>query len=299
MKAQISAAALGAVRALVLAVDTGSLTAAGRRLELTPSAVSKQLSRLESQLGARLLERTTRRVRPTAAGRALVQRARPLFDAFDAAGAEVRALQTDVGGRVRISASRAFGRLCVLPLLARLAAEHPRLQFDVVLEARRLDFIEDDIDLAVREGPLDDSSLTARKLGTVTVHFYSAPAYLAHRPPPRRLEDLTRHDLLAVPAAGPATDVAALRGRNGRRLGLTPRFRVNDLLALAELAEDGVGIAALPDYAARSALRRGTLLAVLPRLTLTRIPLHVVYPSRRHLPRRTEIVLEALRAVVP
>src|SRR6185369_8871280 len=204
MKEKVSGRALGAVRALVLAVDTGSLTAAGRRLGLTPSAVSKQLSRLETELGARLLERTTRRVRPTAAGRTLVARARPLFAAFDAAGDELRAQQTDVSGRVRISASRAFGRLCLLPVVARLAAEHPRLAIDVVLDARRLDFIEDDIDLAVREGPLADSSLTARKLGTAAVHLYAAPGYLSRRPPLRRLDDLRRHDLLAIPSASPA-----------------------------------------------------------------------------------------------
>src|SRR5881394_3696918 len=105
MTSQMLAPSLGAVRSLVLAVESGSLTAAGRRLGLTPSAVSKQLSRLEAALGARLLERTTRRVRPTAAGLALVQRTRPLFEAFDEAGAAVRDLQIDVRGRVRISAS--------------------------------------------------------------------------------------------------------------------------------------------------------------------------------------------------
>ncbi len=285
---------LGAVRSLVLTVESGSLSDAGRRLGLTPSAVSKQLARLEQALGARLLERTTRRVRPTAAGLALVRRAQPLFEALDEAGAAVRDLQTDVSGRVRVSASRAFGRLRLLPLVARLAAEHPRLALDVVLDARRLDFIEDDIDLAVREGPLPDSSLTARKLGEVAVRLYAAPAYVARRSAPRRLEDLARHDLLAVPPSGPTTDLAALRGRDGRPLGLVPRVRVNDLLAVADLAERGAGIAVLPDYVAAPGLERRALVAVLPRTTLARIALHVVYPSRRHLPRRVEVVLAAL-----
>ena len=158
MRSQIEGAHLVAIRTLVHAVDAGSLTDAGRRLGLTPSAVSKQLSRLEGVLGARLLERTTRRVRPTAAGLELVQRARPLFEAFEEASAAVRALQTTIRGRVRISASRAFGHVCLLPLLSRLAAEHEGLAFDILLDARRLDFIEDEIDLAIREGPLEDSS---------------------------------------------------------------------------------------------------------------------------------------------
>lgn len=243
---------LGAVRSLVLAVDAGSLSEAGRRLGLTPSAVSKQLTRLEAALGARLLERTTRRVRPTAAGVALVQRTRPLFEAFDEAGAAVRDLQAEVRGRVRVSASRAFGRVLLTPILARLVAEHPQLELDVVLDARRLDFIEDDLDLAVREGAMPDSSLTVRKLGEVAVRLYAAPTYLARRRAPRSLDDLSHHDLLAVPASGPASDVASLKGRNGRRLGLVPRIRVNDLMTLAELAERGAGIAVLPDYVAAS-----------------------------------------------
>ena len=299
MHTQMDAAHLAAIRALVLALDTGSLTAAGRHLGLTPSAISKQISCLEEALGARLLERTTRRVRPTVAGLALVQRARPLFEAFDEAGAAVRDLQTAVRGRVRISASRALGRVCLLPILARLAAEHEHLEIEVVLDARRLDFIDDEIDLAIREGSLPDSSLTSRKLGEIAIQLYGSPAYLDRRRHPRSLDDLQHHDLLAVPASGPATDMAQVRGRKGLPLGLVPRFRVNDLLALADLAERGAGIAGLPTYIARPALAAGTLVPVLPRTTLTRMPVHVVFPSRRHLPRRIQVVLDLLHTDLP
>ena len=297
MQARIDPALFGAIRTLVHAVDDQSLTAAGRRLGLTPSAVSKQLSRLEHALGARLLERTTRRVRPTAAGLELAQRARPLFEALDDAGAAVRAQQQALRGRVRITAARAFALACLLPLLARLAAEHPELEFDVLLDARRLDFIEDDVDLAIREGPLHDSSLTARRLRTADVMLCAAPAYLRGRHLPRRLADLAQHDLLALPAANPRSDLARLRDERGARLQLTPRFRVNDVLALRGLAEQGAGIAALPDYVAAPALASGALTRVLPRLVLARLPIHAVYPSRRHLPRRVAVVLEALRSL--
>ncbi len=294
MRSQIIGAHLGAVRSLVLAVELGSLSEAGRRLGLTPSAVSKQLTRLEAALGARLLERTTRRVRPTAAGLGLAQRAQPLFEAFEDAGAAVRDLQTEVRGRVRVSAARALGRLCVVPIVGRLLAAHPELDVDVVLDARRLDLIEDGIDLAVREGPMADSSLTARKLGSAAVGLYAAPSYLTRHGRPRTLEDLRRHDLLAVPPSGPASDLGALRGRDGRKLGLVPRVRVNDLLALGDLAESGAGVAVLPDYVAAPALARRALVRVLARTTLTRIPVHAVYPSRRYLPRRVQVVLAAL-----
>lgn len=296
---RLDSAQFAAIRALVLAAESGSLTDAARRLGLTPSAVSKQLSRLEEALGARLLERTTRRVRPTPAGLALIERARPLFEAFDEAGAIVRESQTAVAGRVRITASRAFGRVCLLPLVARIASEHARLQVDLLLDARRLDFVDDGIDLAIREGMLPDSSLTARKLGDVVVHLYASAAYLEARGAPRSLEDLRDHALLSVPASGPGTDLAELRGARGRRIGLEPRVQVNDLLALAELAERGTGIAVLPDYVARASVERGSLVGVLPRAVLARMPVHAVYPSRRHLPARVEAVLDLLRKEVP
>ncbi|MGH7789057.1 MAG: LysR family transcriptional regulator [Candidatus Binatia bacterium] len=295
MTSQMPGAHVAAIRTLVFVIDAASLTAAGRRLGLTPSAVSKQISRLEGALGARLLERTTRNVRATAAGRDLYQRTRALFDAFEEAETAVRDQQHAIRGRVRLSASPAFGRSCLPPVLAVLAAAHPQLEFDVVLSGRRVDFIEDDIDLAVREGGLADSSLTARPLGSVSIVLCAAPAYLERRGRPRRLEDLQRHDLLAVPASSPATDIARLRGSGGRRLRLVPRMRVNDLFALRELAERGAGIAVLPDFVARAACDAGTLLRVLPRTHIARLPVHAVYPSRRHLPQRVQVVLDALR----
>jgi DNA-binding transcriptional LysR family regulator len=291
---RIDTAQLIALRTLALAVEQQSLTAAGSRLGLTPSAVSKQLSRLEDALGVRLLERTTRRIRPTAAGLELVERARPLLEALDEAAGAIRDQRTEVAGRVRISATRSFGRICLTPLVARLAAEHPRLELDVVLSAARLDFVDDEIDLAIREGPLDDSSLTARRLRDVHVIACASPAYLARRGTPRSLDDLVRHELLAVPASGPSSDLSRLRGRDGKRLALAPRVRVNDLLSLAALAESDAGIALLPDYVAEDGIVRGALRRILPRTTITRLAVHALYPSRRHLPRRVEVVLDAL-----
>jgi DNA-binding transcriptional LysR family regulator len=299
MRPTLDAAQLAAIRALVLAADRGSLTEAAKSLGLTPSAVSRQVSRLEETLGARLLERTTRRVRATDAGLALIERARPLFEAFEEAGAAVRDLQSGVVGRVRLTASRAFGRVCLVPIVAALAAEHEGLQLDLLLDARRLDFVDDGIDLAVREGGLPDSSLTARKLGEASLQLYASPKYLAARGTPRSMEELRDHDLLALPAPGPSNDIAQVRGKNGRPLGLVARIRMNDLLALADLAERDAGVVALPVYAAADAMRAGRLVRLLPRAALGRLPLHVVYPGRRHLPRRVEVVLDRLRSDVP
>jgi DNA-binding transcriptional LysR family regulator len=294
MASQIPGDRLAAVRTFVQVVESGSLTEAGRRAGLTPSAVSKQITRLEEALGVRLLERTTRSVRATDAGLELCQRTRPLFEAFAEATASVRDRSRDVRGRIRLSTTPALARTRVLPALAALAAEHASLDFEVLLTGTRLDFFESELDLAVREGPLEDSSLVARRLGTSAVLLCASPAYLQRRGRVRTAEDLEKHDLLLVPAAESVGSSPALRGRNGRRLALQARFRVNDLFAVRELAEAGAGIAPLPDYVAAGALESGALVRVLPRAAIAELPIHAVYPSRRHLPRRVTVVLDAL-----
>lgn len=293
MLSQITDDRLAAVRTLVEVVDSGSLTEAGRRLKLTPSAVSKQISRLEQSLGVRLLERSTRSVRATDAGLDLCQRTRPLFEAFAEATSAARDHSRQIGGRVRISASPALGRARVLPALARLADEHPALDFDVVLTGKRLDFFEDDLDVAIREGALDDSSLVARKLGATSVFLFASPAYIRRRGQLQTIAGIDRHDLLLVPAADAMRDLPGLRGK--AKPG-APRFRVNDLFALRELAEGGAGVAALPDYVAASSVASGSLVQLLERTAIVEIPIHAVYPSRRHLPRRVAVVIEALGA---
>jgi DNA-binding transcriptional LysR family regulator len=291
MRSQI-VAQLPAVQTLVLVVDTGSFTEAARRLGLTPSGVSKQLARLEELLGARLFERTTRKVRPTLAGLELCQRVRPLFESFEDAARAVSDLGERIEGRLRISAAPAFGRAVLIPVLDALARTHPALAFELTLTGRRLDFVEDEIDLAIREGALHDSSLIARPLAVARVGLYASPAYVKRRGAPKGLADLARHDVVTLPAAAAGIGLH----RDVRRLALRPRFEVDDLFAVAELAERGAGIAPLPDYVVRARVTAGTLLRVLPRTDVARFPIHAVYPSRRHLPRRVQVVVEALTA---
>jgi DNA-binding transcriptional LysR family regulator len=282
MNSQVAGDDLAAIRTLVQVIEARSLTLAGRRLGLTPSAVSKQIRRLEEALGVRLLERTTRQVRATDAGLELFQRTRPLFEAFAEAATSVRERRLEVRGRIRLSTSPALGRTRVVPALAALAAEHPALHFDIVMTGKKLDFFEDELDLAIREGVLDDSSLVSRRLGTSNVMLCASPSYIKRRGRLRSLDDLGNHELLLVPSAEAIGKLP--KSRDGRRL--EPRFRINDLFALKELAELGAGIAALPDYVAAASVESGSLVHLLPRTKVAEIPIHALYPSRRHLPRR-------------
>jgi len=291
MESQILIAHLPAVRTLVMVVDSGSFTEVAKRLRVTPSGVSKQLGRLEELLGVRLFERTTRKVRPTLAGLTLSQRARPLLESLEDAARDARREAEQIAGRVRISAAPALGRAVLMPALHALSRLHADLRFEVTLTGRRLDLVEDEIDLAIREGTLTDSSLIARPLFPAIVGLYASPAYVKAHRAPRTLADLSRHDLLLLPRSN------VVLPRGVRKLALTPRFQVDDLFAVAELAEAGAGIAALPDYLAGSRIARGSLVRILPRTDIARFPVHAVYPSRRHLPRRVEVVIEALSSV--
>lgn len=281
---------LPAVRTLVLVVDTGSFTAAGKKLGLSPSGVSKQLARLEELLGARLFERTTRKVRPTLAGLELCQHARPLFESFEDAARAVKELGLHVGGRLRVSAAPALGRAVLMPVLCALSKQHPDLRFEITLTGRLLHFVEDDIDLAIREGALADSSLVARLLFVARVGLYASSTYVKERGAPRSIADLARHDVVTLPRPQRGVGLHPAVAR----LALHPRFQVDDLASVMALAEAGAGIAPLPDYLARRALAAGSLVRVLKRTDIARIPVHAVYPSRRHLPRRVQVVIDAL-----
>ena len=294
MASQVTGIHVVPLRSLVFAIETGSFTLAARKLGITPSGVSKHISKLEDALGARLLERTTRSVRATHAGTELYRRVRPLFEAFEEAESAVREQQDEIAGVVRISASPAFGRECLMPALAVLAREQPKVTFDVQLTGRRLDFVEDEIDVAVREGALADSALTAIKLGQTDILLCASPSYIEQNGRPRRLAELERHTMLSLPENSPA--LMRVRNDTLRGLKLSSRFRVDDLFSLRDLCERGVGIAPLPDYLARSALARGTLTVVLPRSRIASVPVQIVFPTRRHLPRRVSAVIDVIRA---
>lgn len=283
---------IAAIATFIQVVETGSLTAAAGRMGCTPSSVSKQLAALEDGLGVRLLQRTTRRIRVTEAGTALYEQSRDAFDRLQQAEATAKAMTAEISGLVRISASPAYGRARLPSILSALLAEHPHLRFEVTLTARRLDFLEDGIDLAVREGRLEDSTLIARSLGSTPMLWAASKSYLARRGRPRQLADLARHDLLLVPSALPILSKLKIQDRNGAQLKLGPRVVLDDLFALAELAKQGSGIAPLPDYV----VEQSGLETVLPRTQLGALALHAVYPSRRGLPRRVQVVLEALEA---
>lgn len=291
----MEANALPAIWTLIQVIDAGSLSGAARALGLTPSGVSKQLSRLEAKLGTRLLQRTTRRVQPTAEGMALYDRCRPLFDILGEAEEAVRTMRTSLSGRLRITATPAFGRARLAPALGAFSQLHPELSIQLGLTSQRADLVEEGIDIAIREGTLPDSSLISTRLTELEVKLCVAPDYLARRTAPRTLADLAEHDLVSVPLTGIDRHAWRIELPSGRPLELEPRLTVNDLFAVRDWALQGCGIAPLPDFLAEADLAEGRLVEVLTEISLPRQTVAAVYPERRFQPARVTALLDFLR----
>ncbi len=279
---------------------SGSFTSAAARLDLTPAAVSKNVMKLEQQVGVRLFNRTTRRLTLTAEGRDFADRARDALRGLDDAVAGVSRAGGAVSGRVRISVGIGFGRHFVLPLAARLAEQHPLLEVEVSLDNRSVDLVAEGFDIGVRGGVIIDSSLIARRVARLPVVLVAAPAYLRAHGVPATPADLAAHRLLAVRHAAGNVSPWRFRKPTGRgSFELLPAARVltSDPDALVDPALAGHGICQTGLWHALPHLREGRLKLVLAALHDPgdrEIVLH--YPHRQFLSARVRTVVDALLA---
>jgi DNA-binding transcriptional LysR family regulator len=265
---------------LVAVVDERSLVGAARRLRRSPPAVTRALAALESRVGARLIERTTRRLSPTDAGRRLADESRAVLSAYDQAVAELS--PTPVRGLLRITAPVQFGRHHVAPLVTAFLQRFPDIQVELVLHDRNLDLIDEALDIAVRIGHLSDSALLARRVGEVRRVLVASPAYLARRGKPGRPADLTGHDtIFSTGSAGSLEWRFGPRGRTVVRL--SPRLLVNDTEAQLAAARGGHGIVRLMSYQAFEDLERGKLVRLLRPFEPPALPVQLVHVSREYM----------------
>ncbi len=291
---------LALLESFTMAADAGSFTAAGARLDLTPAAVSKNVARLESQLGVRLFNRSTRQLRLTAEGEAFHARATAALRMLDEAVAEVGRVRGAAVGRVRISVGVSFGRRYVLPLLPALAAAHPELQIELSLDNRAVDLLGEGYDIGIRGGVIEASGLVARRIARLPLVLVASPAYLRERGVPATPADLARHRLLGVRL--PSGQEIAWRfrkpgGRGSIEVGLQAQLWLSDPEALLDPALAHAGIAQLGLHHAMPFLRSGRLKAVLTRLHdpgQREIVLH--YPHRQYLAPRVRVTVDALLA---
>lgn len=284
--------------AFVEAAGAGSLRAAADRLDVTPAAVSKNLARLEQQLGVRLLQRSTRRLALTAEGAMFLDKARAALRALDEAVAEVSQTVQVPAGRVRISVGMAFGRRWVLPLLPKLAVQYPKLVMEVDLDNRPVDLVGTGFDIAIRGGFVPDSSLVGRRVCRLPVALFASPAYLKRAGVPGSVAELAGHRTAAVRFANGSLSTWQF-GRGAGARAFTPEASVwvSDPEAALDLALAGAGIVQAGLHHALPYLRSGRLKLLLPGLHdpgSREVVLH--YPHRQVLAPRVRVVVDALLA---
>jgi DNA-binding transcriptional LysR family regulator len=282
----------------VRVVDEGGFSAAARALRLPKSSVSRSVALLEEELGARLLQRSTRKVHLTEAGTAFYDRASRGLAGVEEAAAAVADLQGSLRGSVRITAPVDAGVWLLAPVVARFVALHPAVHVDVVLTGRVVDLVAEGIDFALRAGVLRDASLIARKLGRADLALYATPAYLARKGTPARPADLARHDcILFRPDRGRAT--WTLTGPAGvEEVEVGGPVGADDFSFVQRIVVAGAGIGLLPSFLCTDAASTGGLTRVLPEHRGPGGPFHLVYPSARYLPARATAFRDFLLAAL-
>lgn len=285
---------LDCLRAFVRTLEGGSFSAAARELGIGQPAISKRIALLESEFGTQLFLRTTRTLRPTAEAHRLYDLARQIVGTFDMAKSSVEEVAPRPTGTLRIGVPSSFGRRYMMPLIADYVRNYPEVRVDIRFSERFVNLVEEGIELALRIGHLESSTLVARRLGTVQRYLVASPTYLHGRPMPRTPDDLSSHQCIVYSRTSPAHQWV-FESEHGRHVAtISGPIHVDDADAMQEAALHHLGLAILPDWNAAEGLRSGELEHVLPDYTIAALPLHAVYPETHWMSLRARRFLDLL-----
>lgn len=281
------------LRVFARIADLGSVSGAARSLGMPKSSVSRSLAKLESSIGTALIERSTRHLRLTDAGLLLHRHASRILDDVNEAENAVGGLIGRPNGTLRVSVGFTFAAGPLAPMLPAFLARYPEVRVVLTVDNRPVDLLTEQIDVSIRIGPLRDSELIARKLGTIELWPCASPAYLAVRGTPAKLDDLLHHMLI-----GHFDRRAPLRMRTAsgevREIETEPGTVIPEPAVTKVMLLGGAGIGWLPDFDARDALAAGTLVRVLPDHSSDGVDVHALYPSHRSLSAKVRVFIDAL-----
>jgi DNA-binding transcriptional LysR family regulator len=268
----------------------GSFTKAARRFGITKQTTSERIGKLEERLGVRLLERTTRRLRPTEAGATYYEKCAAIAAQIEEANAEVQRRQTEPVGTLRVTAPALYGRRFLGPVLTDYLGRYPKMRAELLLTNRRVELIEEGIDLAIRVGLPEDVTMAVTELDEGHVYYVASPGFLAKH------ATLRAEDLRSVRCIGlRASDTWEVEGLVAR---VEPVLVVNDLEMACEAAVAGVGVAELPALVCREAVRAGRLSVLFGPEPARRPAVYAVGPARRHFPLKVRLFVQSLQALV-
>ncbi|WP_229729573.1 LysR family transcriptional regulator [Agaricicola taiwanensis] len=282
------------MRVFVAVVTEESFTAAAERLETDKARVSRIVQRIEEKLGARLLNRSTRRLSVTEVGRDYFERASSILAAAEAAEAAVARQSQEPMGRLKITATPEFGTVWVDDRIAAYLSEWPKVTVEAVYSNRFVDIIHEGIDVAIRIGALADSDLSARKLGEIAYGLYASPAYLKRTKAIRTVDDLKRHDLVMKTSSG-RTSWTLVNGQAQEKVSQTPRCAFDNIVAVKNLTVSGLGVGLLPRFMAEPHVAEETLVVVLPGWASVPMPVHAVFASTRYMDPKVRSFIDLCR----
>ena len=279
------------MRLYVRIVETGSFSAVARELGTIQPTVSKQLTALEEHLGVRLLNRTTRQLSPTEAGRKYYDRCRHILDEVTDLESSLADLQNRTTGLLRVNAPVAFGQLYMLPVVFRFRRKYPGLAVDLTLNDRFVDLVQEGVDVAIRFGDLADSQVVARRVGAVTRVCVASPEYLHSRGTPRSPADLSAHNCITYNYL--FSNEWQFEGPQGPlSVRVKGDFRANSAITIRAAALEAIGIAHMPGVFVQDDIDKGMLTQVLADYGPPPVEIHTVYPSARFLSSKVRLFLD-------
>lgn len=289
---------LEAMQIFVRVAELASFTRAAESLGLPKASISTQVQQLESLLGTRLLHRTTRRVQLTLDGQIFYERSKDLLADVDELEGLFQQGAANLTGRLRIDMPSAMAKNRILPRLPEFLAQHPQLQLEISSTDRRVDLIREGFDCVIRVGKLTDSSLIARRLGTLELLNYASPAYLERFGVPQSLDDLTRHHLVHyTPTLGAKSGgFEFVQNNEHKTIAMQGNITVNNSDAYQAACLAGFGIAQIPRIGAQEYVAQGRLVELLTNHRAEPMPVSLLYPNRRNLVRRVQVFMDWVSA---
>lgn len=288
-------ARLAEIQVFIQIVDSGSITAAAERLDLAKSAVSRRLSELEARLRVQLFHRTTRKLTLTDSGRGFYERAVRILSDLEEAELAVSHAHQELQGPLKIAAPLTFGLRHLGPAINEFNLRHPQIQFEIDFNDRLIDVVQEGFDLAIRIAQLQDSSLIARRIATISLITCASPAYLEQHGAPQTLEELNTHTCLAYSyLENPAVWHYHDQHGNEMNIRVTPSLQANNGDYLLAAAIAGLGIVRQPRFIAYKAIQRGELIPILTDFTIPTLNAYAIYPPTRHLSQRVRAFVDFL-----
>lgn len=282
---------LNEIAIFVKVVETGSFSQAARQLGMPNSTVSAKISSLESRLGLTLIQRTTRKLSITPLGRGFYERCSQGLLEILKAQEEVTTAQSEPQGLLRITAPIDLGGQLLPRVVSPFLKKYPKVNLEMILEERRVDLVAEGVDLAIRVGKLEDSSLIAKKLGSIYFAAMASPKYLKHFPAPKVPKELQNHECIQFMPLG-MEEWALSSGKSTVKVPMTGKLFSNSLNIVKGLALDGHGIALLPTFLCADEFHHGTLKRILPDWVANSRPVQFVYPGQKYVSPKLSAFIE-------